>query len=205
MKHLVLLVSMALALSAPPALARQTPADAAQQPATRILVAYHSETGNTEKLAQAIRAGAMSVPGIEVAVRKVTEFKPEEIVRYDGIVLGTPVHWANLSTETKRFLDNIGAALWKAKATGDGRTAGAFCTGGGVAMGKDVARLSILSAFLTMRFMVIGGVDADGFGTLGPEATTGSADPGVSEKELEEARRFGERFARLTRQIRSPR
>ena len=72
-------------------------------------------------------------------------------------------------------------------------------------MGKDVARLSILSAFLTMRFVAIGGVDAEGFGTLGPEATTGPADPGVSEKELEEARRFGERFARLTRQMRGSR
>ena len=56
-----------------------------------------------------------------------------------------------------------------------------------------------------MRFTVIGGVDAEGFGTLGPEATTGAADPGVSDKEQEEAHRFGERFARLTRQIRSAR
>ncbi len=63
-------------------------------------------------------------------------------------------------------------------------------------MGKDVARLSIISAFLTMRFTVVGGVDAEGFGTLGPEATTGPTDPGVSAAELAEARRFGERFAR---------
>ncbi len=70
-------------------------------------------------------------------------------------------------------------------------------------MGKDLARLTILSAFLTMRFVIVGGVEAEGFGTLGPEATTGPADPGISEKELEEARRFGERFARMTLQIRT--
>jgi NAD(P)H dehydrogenase (quinone) len=175
----------------------------AQQPTTRVLIAYHSETGNTEKLAQAIRKGAESVAGVQATLRKVADFKPEEIVQYDGVILGTPVQWANLSTETKRFLDRIGDALWKAKTNGDGRTAGAFCSGGGVAMGKDVARLSILSAFLTMRFMVIGGVDAVGFGTMGPEATTGPDDPGVSAKEEEDARRFGERFARLTRQVRA--
>ena len=174
----------------------------AQQPPTRVLIAYHSETGNTEKLAQAIKKGAESVAGVQATLRKVAEFKPEEIVQYDGVILGTPVQWSNLATETKRFLDRIGDALWKAKTNGDGRTAGAFCTGGGVAMGKDVARLSILSAFLTMRFMVIGGVDASGFGTLGPEATTGPDDPGVSGREEEEARRFGERFGRLTRQVR---
>ena len=177
----------------------------AQQPPARILVAYHSGTGNTAKLAQAIRDGAASVDGIEVVLRKTSEVRPEEVPAYDGIVLGTPVHWFNLSTEAKRFLDEVGNALWKAKTSGDGRTAGAFCTGGGAAMGKDMARLSILSAFLTMRFIVIGGVDSEGFGTVGPEATTGPTDPGVSGREEAEARRFGERFARFTRQIRASR
>jgi NAD(P)H dehydrogenase (quinone) len=177
-----------------------------QEPAAiRILISYHSETGNTAELAQAIHKGAASVAGVDVTLRKMSDVKNEEIAQFDGIVVGTPVQWANASAETRRFLDRVGDVLWKAKTNGDGRTAGAFCTGGGVAMGKDVARLSILSAFLTMRFTVVGGVDDQGFGTLGPEATTGPADPGVSEKEKEEARRFGERFARHTRQVRAAR
>jgi NAD(P)H dehydrogenase (quinone) len=190
MKFFLLLVSMAAL---------------AQQPQVRILVAYHSDTGNTEKLAQAVRDGAASVAGVTVSLRKTAEFKPEEIVQYDGVAVGTPVHWSNMSTETRGFLDRIGGALWKAKANGDGRTAGVFCTGGSPAMGKDQARLSILSALMVMRYTVIGGVDADGFGTLGPEATTGPADPGVSEKELGDARRFGERFARFTSRFRASR
>lgn len=177
----------------------------AQQPPARILIAYHSETGNTEKLAQAVRAGAASVEGVEVTLRKTSEVKAEEILRSDGILLGTPVHWANMTAESRRFLDSVGAALWKARSNGDGRAAGVFCTAGGVAMGKDQTRLSVLSAFLTMRFAVLGGVDAAGFGTLGPEATTGEADPGVGGKEQEEARNFGVRFARFTLRIRSPR
>lgn len=60
----------------------------------------------------------------------------------------------------------------------------------------------MISSLLAMRLFIIGGVDAESFGTLGPQATTGTADPGVSDKELEEARHFGERFARLTRQDR---
>src|SRR5271157_5514365 len=177
----------------------------AQPPPVRILIAYHSQTGNTEKMAQAIRKGAASVEGVEVSLRKIADVKDQEILQADGIVVGTPVYWSNVSAETKRFLERVGDVLWKAKTNGDGRTAGAFCTGGGVAMGKDIARLSILSAFLTMRFVVVGGVDDQGFGTLGPEATTGPADPGIGDKELEEARRFGERFARTTRQLRAAR
>ncbi|MEK7404740.1 MAG: flavodoxin family protein [Acidobacteriota bacterium] len=177
----------------------------AQQQPTRILVAYHSDTGNTEKLAQAVQKGAASVAGVEVTLRKVAEVQDPEILKADGILVGTPVHWANASTETRRFLDRVGGTLWKTKTNGDGRTAGAFCTGGHPAMGKDQARLSILSAFLIMRFTVIGGVEAQGFGTFGPEATTGPSDAGVSEAELDEARRSGERFARLTRQFRGGR
>ena len=190
MKTLVLLCSVTLA--------------ACLAEPVRILVCYHSITGNTEKLAREVQTGAASVDGVEVTLSKTAEFKAETIIRYDGVLLGSPVHWSNLSAESKAFLDRIGDALWKAKANGDGRTAGVFCTGGGVAMGKDLVRLSVLSAFLTMRFTVIGGVDDAGFGTLGPEATTGAGHSGISEKELAEARRFGERFARLTLRFRPP-
>jgi hypothetical protein len=53
-----------------------------------------------------------------------------------------------------------------------------------------------------MRFVIVGGVDDAGFGTMGTEATTGEADPGISDKELEEARRFGARFAAMTVKLR---
>jgi NAD(P)H dehydrogenase (quinone) len=177
----------------------------AQQPPTRVLVSYDSQSGNTEKLAQAIQKGAASVEGAEVTLKKTADVRDEDILRSDGILLGTPIHWSNVSAEAKRFLDHVGAVLSKSKTIGEGRTAGTFCTGGGVSMGKDIARLSVLSAFMTMRFLVIGGIDADGYGTLGPQATTGSADPGMSQKELEEGRQFGERFARLTQRMRASR
>jgi NAD(P)H dehydrogenase (quinone) len=165
----------------------------------RILVAYHSVTGHTEKLAREVRAGAAGVEGVEVTLTRTADFKAADITRFNGILVGGPVHWANMSAETRAFLDRIGDALWKAKANGDGRTAGVFCTGGGEAMGKDVVRLSAIAALMTMRYTIIGGVDAAGFGTLGPQATTGGRQT-VADNDLAEARQFGERFARLTRQ-----
>ena len=171
----------------------------------RILIAYHSRTGNTEKMAVAVREGAASVVGVEIVLRKVAEVTPDEIVKADGIVLGTPVEWGNLSAEAKRFIDRVGEALGKAGATyGEGRTAGVFCTGGSPSNGQEMARMSAIAAFLAMRFVIIGGVNEEGFGSLGPQAVTGGKPPGVNNPELADARRFGERFARLTRQMRSP-
>ena len=170
----------------------------------RILIAYHSRTGNTEKMAAAVQEGAASVPGIEVVYRKVADATADDIVKADGIILGTPVEWGNLSAEAKRFLDRVGEALRKAGATyGEGRTAGVFCTAGSPSNGQEMARLSAIAAFLAMRFTIVGGVNEEGFGSLGPQAVTGGKPPGVSDRERAEARRFGERFVRMTLRLRA--
>jgi NAD(P)H dehydrogenase (quinone) len=169
----------------------------AQQPPVRILVSYHSQSGNTAKLAEAVRKGAASVNGVTVTLKKAAEVTDAEVVAYDGIVFGAPVYWQSISAEGKAFVDRVATAHQKAKANGDGRTAGVFCTAGAVSSGKDLARLSMIAAFLAMRFTVIGGVDSEGFGTLGPQATTPPGTP-VGDASAEEARIFGERFARLT-------
>jgi NAD(P)H dehydrogenase (quinone) len=191
-------VVLALLLATAPAVGA-----AEADPPTRILVAYHSETANTEALAGLVRDGAASVDGVEVWLRRVDEVKDDEILQADGIVLGTPVHWSTVSVETRSFLDRVGSVLLDAGVLErEGRVAGAFCTGGGAAMGKEMARLTILNAFLTMRFVVVGGVEGDGFGSLGPEATTPDPKTPMTSEEKSAARASGERFARLTKQIR---
>jgi NAD(P)H dehydrogenase (quinone) len=168
----------------------------------KVLIAYHSETGVTEKLAMAIRDGAASVEGVDVVLRKVTAVTDEDIAAADGILVGTPVYWGNMSAETKRFLDRLGNTVYKSKTGGEGRTAGAFTTGGGDDGGKEVTRLSIISSLIGMRFLIVGAVDEEGYGRLGavaivaPPATTPSA------AALASGRQFGERFARITKQVR---
>jgi NAD(P)H dehydrogenase (quinone) len=170
----------------------------------RILIAYHSRTGNTEKMANAVKEGAASVTGVEIVLRKVDQVTPDDIVKADGIVLGTPVEWGNLSAEAKRFLDRVGEALGKAGTTyGEGRTAAVFCTAGSPSNGQEMARMAAIAAFLAMRFVIVGGVNEEGFGSLGPQAATAGKPPGINDRDRADARRFGERFARLTRQFRT--
>jgi NAD(P)H dehydrogenase (quinone) len=177
------------------ALALSFAALAVAAPPARILVAYYSETGNTEKMAAAVREGAASVDGASVTLRKVADVTDEEIRSADGIVIGSPVQWGNLSAGAKRFLDRVGEVLGKAgKTLGEGRTAGVFCTAGSPSNGQEMARLGAIAAFLAMRFVIVGGVNDQEFGTLGPQS--------VGAAGLAEARRFGERFARVTLRLR---
>lgn len=157
----------------------------------RILVAFHSETGNTAALAAAVGEGAMRVEGVSVAVRPMQEVRDEEIRAADGIVLGTPVHWQTLSAAAKSFLDRMGRVL--GPSYGEGKTGGVFVTSGSPSNGADLARIDVIAALLSLRFVVIGGVLEGGYGSLGPQVF-GSVTPAARE----EARRFGERFARFT-------
>lgn len=171
--------------------------------AKSVLVVYDTRSGNTESLARAVGEGVASVEGAQPVVKRTKDVRDDDILASSGIVLGTPVHWGSLSPEAKAFLERVGSVLAQAKELGPQstprlRTAGAFATGGSVSSGKELARLTILTAFLNMRFVVVGGEEGDGFGTLGAQATTGEADPGLSEKELAEARRFGARIASIT-------
>ena len=168
----------------------------------RILIAYHSQTGNTEKLASAVKDGVAAVKGVEPVLRSSAAVTDADISSADGILIGTPVHWHNLSAEAKRLIDHIGEALGKAgKTWGEGRTAGVFTTVGGSSGGQETARTAVISAMLAMRFVIIGGVTDDGFGSLGPYAMTGGKPGGVNARDRAEAKRFGERFAKLTLQL----
>ncbi|MGH9460594.1 MAG: flavodoxin family protein [Vicinamibacteria bacterium] len=182
----------------------QTAASAEQPEQTRVLVAYYSETGHTESMAKALAEGMARVAGVEITLRSVDAVSQQEILGADGILVGTPVHWGSLSSRVKDFLDQVGSVLDE-ESHGEGRTGGAFCTGGATSSGKELARLSILAAFLNLRFIAVGGLAGDGFGNLGAQATTGPEDPGLSAAELDEARRSGERFARITKQLKEGR
>ena len=174
-----------------------------------ILIAYDSRSGETETFARAVVEGVGTVEGAEGVLRRQSDVEETEIVAADGILVGSPVHWGNLSTETKRFIDRVGGILASGGELGSDstpanrtiRTGGAFVTGGSVASGKELARIGILTSLLAFKFVLIGGEDAAGFGTLGAQATTGPSDPGLSEAELAEARRFGARFTTLTKKL----
>jgi flavorubredoxin len=72
-----------------------------------LLVVYHSKTGNTQQLADAIVAGATAeeVGNVEVRVLRASDAGPEDLLWADGLLLGTPENFGYLSGAVKDFLD----------------------------------------------------------------------------------------------------
>ncbi len=172
-------------------------------PAVRVLVAYHSRRGNTEKMAAAVAQGAQRVPGVSVTVKRVQETTKEDLQAADGLVLGSPTYFADIAGEMKVIIDDWN---WKWKVDFTDKVGGAFATGGGQTGGKEHTVISLLLFMLNNRMVVAGPLyqDAEGddiWGELGASAMTGPLDPGVGDGETDAARRLGERVARLAKKL----
>lgn len=165
----------------------------------RVLVVYDSLTGNTEKMAGGVVEGVKRVPGAVAHVKKVEQVVKQDLEAADAIILGCPTYYGNIPGRMKVALDDWS---WKMKVDFTDKVGGAFSTGGGQVGGKEHVVVSLIIFMLSNRMIVAGplyGNEKTGsvWGEMGASAMTGPLDPGVSEAELDSARRLGERVARL--------
>jgi NAD(P)H dehydrogenase (quinone) len=163
----------------------------------KVLVTYHSLTGNTERMAQAVVEGAKSVPGTVVVLKRVGQVTAEDLFSSDAVIVGSPVYWSNMSGEVKTFFDN-----WQFKFgvfpefKMKNKVGAAFATGGQISSGKEVTMLTILAAMLGNQMIVV-----SGGGAFGASATTEGDSSGIDKKELADAKALGQRVADVAKLI----
>jgi flavodoxin-like protein len=71
-----------------------------------VLVALHSATGNTEKMAQGVADGVKTISGANVVVKRVGEVTADDLLSSDGVVIGSPVYFGNMSGEVKQLVQD---------------------------------------------------------------------------------------------------
>ncbi|TVQ66309.1 MAG: flavodoxin family protein [Balneolaceae bacterium] len=167
----------------------------AQKPV--VLIVYHSETGNTQQMAEAVAAGAAGADVEEVLLRTTETVTHQELIQADAIIVGSPVYNANVSPEISRFIaswpfegeplrDKIGAA---------------FVTGGGISAGEELVQMSILQSMLVFGMIVAGGPDWTqpfGASAITSEAPfQAAAGSGLQDRFLAKGQALGERIALL--------
>lgn len=161
--------------------------------ATTVLVAYHSLSGHTEKMAQAVAEGARSVPGTRVRMERVEKVTADVLFSSDALVVGSPVYWGNMAGAVKKFFDDwqFKFGVWPEFKMRN-KVGAAFTTGGQVSGGKEVTMLTILAAMLGNQMIVV-----SGGGAFGASATTEGNSPGIDQEELADARELGKRVAKV--------
>jgi multimeric flavodoxin WrbA len=74
-----------------------------------LLIVFHSQSGSTQRMAEAVVRGAQSldIVGVDVRVRTALEADSDDLLWADAFILGTPENFGYMSGAAKYFLDRV--------------------------------------------------------------------------------------------------
>jgi multimeric flavodoxin WrbA len=72
---------------------------------TTILVIFHSQGGNNRKMARAVADGINSIEGARALLKNAFDATLDDLLRCDGIVIGSPEYFGYMSGAVKDFFD----------------------------------------------------------------------------------------------------
>lgn len=71
----------------------------------RLLIVYHTQSGNTRQLADAVYHGAREEPDVEIRMLRATEACVDDLLWCNGVIFGSPENLGYLSGGLKDFFD----------------------------------------------------------------------------------------------------
>jgi len=143
---------------------------------SKVLIIYHSQTGNTEAMSKAVYEGA-SAAGATVTLRKAADATSEDLLNCDAVAFGSPVYFGDIAGAIKDFFDRV---YYASRGKVDNKPYVAFSTAG--AGGKQALdHIDRLCSNLKLR------------GIFKGMATAGAPSPQV----LEQCRELGRKLAQV--------
>lgn len=73
----------------------------------KVLIMYDSNTGNTEKLAQAVEKGVKQISGVTVELKRTEAVKSQDVLNADGYAIGSPSHFSIMSGKVLSLLTKL--------------------------------------------------------------------------------------------------
>jgi NAD(P)H dehydrogenase (quinone) len=202
----------------------------------KILVAYYTMYGHTLKMARAVEEGARSVDGAEVVLRRFREFPEvdaiidgndfarqvrdeqkdipvctvEDLREADGLVLGSPTRYGNMTAQAKALIDAT-AGLWL-KGEMEGKPAGVFTSTASTHGGQETTLLTMMVPLLHLGMLIVGvpystpgmiHTEARGGTPYGASTISGHrGELSPKDEDLDIARVLGRRVAEVTKKVR---
>jgi len=128
---------------------------------SKVIIIYYSRTGNTKSMAELIEK-EINEQGVDVDCKPVDQVKIEELVSYDGIIIGSPTYYGSMAGEIKILLDK--SVKLHGKLTG--KLGGAFTSSANIGGGNETTILDILKAFLIHGMVIQGDYRGDHYGPV---------------------------------------
>lgn len=118
---------------------------------TVVAIVYHSASGRTRALAEAVARGAASIDGTTASLHAVPDVDHAALLAADAIVFGCPTYMGSASAAFKAFLDGT-SAIWALQAWRD-KLAAAF-THSAAPSGDKLGTLTQLAVFAAQHGMI---------------------------------------------------
>ena len=154
----------------------------------KVLVIYYSQSGNTKKMAESVVEG-IKKEAVEVVVKEVKDVAVDELLKYEGIIIGSPTYYGGMAAEIKKVLDE--SVKFHGKL--DGKIGAAFSSSANIGGGNETTILDILNAMLIHGMIIQGDPQGDHYGAV----SIGAPDARATKQCL----RLGVRVAKLVKKI----
>lgn len=172
----------------------------------KILIIYATDHGSTKKMAEAVAAGARTVPESEVEIKEAETVSVEDILATDAMIVGSPVHMGSIDWRVKKFIDSVCSGPWMQDKM-VGKVGAVFASGSGFGNtggGAELTMLALLSNIAELGMVIVplpkstpgyavGGLH---WGPYGRAHGEDMSPTGVSEEKLEAAKCHGAHVAR---------
>jgi len=155
----------------------------------RVLVTYHSRSGNTQAMAHAVADGAREADGAEVDLLPANKVDPNALLDYDAVIVGSPTYYGQMAAEVKALFDRSVVLHGQL----EGKVGGAFTSSGNLGGGNETCLLSILQALLVHGMVVEGSARHAHYGAV----AIGEPD----DRALADCRALGRRVADLAARL----
>ena len=73
----------------------------------KVLIIYDSNTGNTEKLSEAVAKGAIQISGVTVEMKRTEDVDFQDVIDADGYAIGSPSHFSIMSGKILSLLTKL--------------------------------------------------------------------------------------------------
>lgn len=184
---------------------------------SKVAIIFHSVTGTTQTLAEAVADGILSVKGVEVVRAEISgidivdgRFKNpaflERLKDVDAMIFGSPTFMGCVSAQFKAFADATGE-LWAEKAWSD-KVAAGFTIGSNFS-GDQLNTIQYMQIFASQHGMLWAGLDipgncdSEGRNRLGAQSglVAHSTDGVLNEIDLVTANYLGQRVAKVAKKL----
>ena len=158
----------------------------------KVLIVYYSQTGHTEKMANAVEE-AVKEEGVEAVKKRVEDVQADELLEFDGIIIGSPTYYSIMAWPIKKLIDE--SVKFHGKLAG--KVGAAFSSSANIGGGNETVILSILEALLIHGMVVQGEPKGDHYGPVAINEP--------DERALKGCKRLGQSVANLVKRLEAAR